>query len=312
MREIQNATRLFSILVLGLFLTGCASSMASVVTTPATVGYTTAIHKDLVSLPPPKQKIVVAVYKFRDQTGQYKPHPSAANFSTAVTQGATSMLIKALEDSKWFEPIEREGLPNLLTERKIIRSTVDEYKQRVSKEEQKNLPVLPPLMYAPIMLEGGIIAYETDVVTGGLGAKYFGAGGSFETRRDQVTIYLRAVSVKTGKILKTVSTTKTILSRGVDFGIFRFIRLARLLEVEAGLSTNEPPQMCVLEAVEKAVYDLIAEGVLDEIWGLKNPEDIKSSSIQNFLKEKEETKKIAFDEKGNLVTLAKETEGPRP
>ena len=303
MREKQKTMKLFSVLILGFFLTGCAAGLASIGTERATVGYTTAIHKDLISLPPPERKIVVAVYKFRDQTGQYKYHPQATTFSTAITQGTTSMLIKALEDSKWFEPIEREGLPNLLTERKIIRSTVEEYKH--FQGEQKDLPVLPPLMYAPIMLEGGVIAYETNVVTGGLGVKYFGAGGSADVRRDQVTIYLRAVSVKTGKILKSVSTTKSILSRGVDFGIFRFVRLSRLLEVEAGLTTNEPPQMCVLEAVEKAVYDLIIEGTIDKTWNLKNPEYIKSSSFQNYLKEKEETKKVVFDKEGNLVKLEK-------
>jgi len=98
----------------------------------------------------------------------------------------------------------------------------------------------------------------------------------------------------------------------VDFGIFRFVRLARLLEVEAGLTTNEPPQMCVLEAVEKAVYDLIAEGILDKIWNLKNPEDIKSSSIQNYLKEKEEVKNVVFDKEGNLVAVKEVRETTSP
>lgn len=303
MREKQNTMRLFSILVLSLFLTGCATSRASILTTPATIGYTTAIHRDLISLPPPERKIAVAVYEFRDQTGQYKHHPQVASFSTAVTQGATSMLIKALKDSGWFEVIEREGLANLLSERQIIRSTVEEYRQHLSKEEQKNLPVLPPLMYASIILEGGIIAYETNVVTGGLGVKYFGAGGFGEIRRDQVTIYLRAVSVKNGKILNSVTTTKSILSRGVDLGIFRFVRLKRLLEVETGFTTNEPPQMSVKEAVEKAVHDLIIEGILDGIWNLKNPEDINSEVIQRYLREREEIKKVKLDKEGNLVKI---------
>ncbi|MEK7578498.1 MAG: CsgG/HfaB family protein, partial [Patescibacteria group bacterium] len=141
MKEKQSVMRIMPVFVLLVFMTGCAASMASIITTKATAGYTTAIHKDLVSLPPPERKIVVAVYKFRDQTGQYKSSPQATTFSTAVTQGTTSMLIKALEDSKWFEPIEREGLPNLLTERKIIRSTTEEYKNL--QKEEKSLPVLP-------------------------------------------------------------------------------------------------------------------------------------------------------------------------
>ena len=81
----------------------------------------TAITRDLLALPPPKGKIAVAVYGIRDQTGQYKPAPDSS-FSTAVTQGASSMLIRALQDSGWFIPVERENLQNLLTERKIVRA----------------------------------------------------------------------------------------------------------------------------------------------------------------------------------------------
>ena len=285
-----------------VYLPGCATTAASMYTERATMGFTTAIHQDLISLPKPKEKIVVAVYKFRDQTGQYKPHPAAVSFSTAVTQGATSMLNKALEDSGWFIPIERETLPNLLNERKIIRSTMMQYQAQGDNSE--NLPSLPPLLYAGVLLEGGIIAYETNLVTGGFGLRYFGLGGSTEVRKDQITIYLRAVAVKNGKILKSVSTTKSILSREVNFGIYRFVRVKRLLEAEAGLSTNEPPSMCVLEAVEKAVYDLIIEGIEDGLWTLGNPEDINSPLIQKYLKEKQATEKIVtFDNEGNLVAV---------
>ena len=303
MRKKQNVLKVMIGLIAIIFLTSCAATKRSLVTTRARIGYTTAIHNDLVSLPTPERKIVVAVYKFRDQTGQYKYHPQATSFSTAVTQGATSMLIKALEDSGWFIPIEREGLPNLLTERKIIRSTRENYKH-FHKEQKKDVPTLPPLMYASIIMEGGIIAYESNTVTGGFGTRYFGVGGSVETRRDQVTIYLRAIGVKNGRILKSVSTTKSILSRGVDFGIFRFVRLKRLLEVETGLTVNEPPQLCVMEAVEKAVFDLIVEGSLNKNWNLRNPEDIRAVVIQDYLKEREESdKRVVFDKEGNLVKI---------
>jgi curli production assembly/transport component CsgG len=279
-----------------LLLPACAVQMAKLATGRATMAYTTAIHKDLISLPAPEQKIVVAVYKFRDQTGQYKPHPTAASFSTAVTQGATSMLIKALQDSGWFVVIERESLPNLLTERKIVRQT----REGFLKEDQKNnMDYLPPLLYAAILLEGGIISYDTNLITGGFGVKYFGVGGSTQIRSDQLSIYLRTISVKNGLVLKSVSTSKTVLSREVDFGIFKFVRFKELLEAEAGLSTNEPTQMCVLEATEKAVYDLIIEGILSGLWRLKNPEEIQSPAIKQYLKEREEVE-VRFDEKGQM------------
>ncbi|GAG71918.1 unnamed protein product, partial [marine sediment metagenome] len=257
----------------------------------ATLVSTTAVHKRLISLPPPEEKIVVATYQFADRTGQYKYSPNVATQSRAVTQGATSMLIKALEDSGWFIPIEREGLNRLLKERELINETRKIYKDK----QGESLPPLPPLLYAGVLLEGGIISYETNLLTGGFGAKYFGLGGHVEHRRDQVTIYLRAVSVKNGKILKSVSTAKTIFSKEVQLGIFRFVSLRKLLEAETGLTTNEPPQMCVLEAIEKAVLSLIIEGMLDGIWALKNPEDIKSPVIQRYLEEKKAVELVQFD-----------------
>lgn len=270
---------LLPVIVVMPLLGGCAGGLANVATTPATLAQPTEGHEELVRLPPPKGKIRVAVYNFRDQTGQYKPIPGVTSFSTAVTQGATSMLVQALKDSQWFIPIEREGLQNLLTERKIIRAAL--------KKDEDTEVALPPLDVAQVLLEGGVVAFDTNLVTGGFGAKYFGAGGFVEYRVDQVRIYLRAVDVRSGQVLKSVSTTKSVLSREVDAGIFRYVSYKRLLEVETGLTTNEPAQMAVLGAIEKAVTALVIEGIIDRTWALKNPGDLESSQvIRNYLEEK--------------------------
>lgn len=272
-----------------VWLTGCATMPPP--TKPAKIGFITSIHKDLISLPPPKMKIFVGVYRFRDQTGQYKYNPNATSFSTMVTQGATSMLVKALEDSGWFIPVEREGLSDILTERKIIRATIAKYKEK-EKGNGKRFPELPPLDMASIAIEGGIVAYDTDVYTGGFGLKYYGVGGSTKFRVDRVTIYLRAVSVDTGRVIRSVMTNKTILSKEVDIGVYRYVSLKKLLEIESGLSYNEPTQMCVLEAIEKAVVALIVDGIQNHYWELKNPADLRSPVIQRILEEGKE-KKIA-------------------
>ncbi|AZB35566.1 CsgG/HfaB family protein [Chryseobacterium bernardetii] len=228
-----------------------------------TMGEVTASTAELKKLPLPKEKIVVGVYKFRDQTGQYKPSENGNNWSTAVPQGTTTILIKALEDSRWFIPIERENIANLLNERQIIRSTRQEY----IKDADKNTQSLPPLLYAGILLEGGVISYDSNILTGGLGARYFGIGASTQYRQDRITIYLRAVSTLNGEILKTVYTSKTILSTSVNGSFFRYIDTERLLEAEVGLTQNEPVQLAVTEAIEKAVKSLIVEGIQDKIWG---------------------------------------------
>ena len=208
------------------------------------------------------------------------------------------MLLKALEDSKWFTVIEREGLSNLLNERRIIRSSRENY----SATDGQTLPPMPPLLYAGIILEGGIISYETNTVTGGMGAKYFGIGGSTQYRKDEVSIYLRAVSTQTGRVLKTVYTTKSILSMAVDVGVYRYVRFKRLLEVETGFSVNEPPQMCVLEAIEKAVFSLIAEGILGDLWALEKAQDIRSPLITEYLKDRDQAEgNIDYNVSPNLA-----------
>lgn len=187
----------------------------------ARLGEDTPATTSLRNLPAAKEKIVAAVYKFRDLTGQYKQSETGTGFSTAVTQGTTNILLKAMEESGWFVPIERENVSNLLNERKIVRSSVAQFKDGEN---------LPPLLFAGIILEGGVVSYDANIITGGGGLQYFSAGGSTQYRQDRVTVYLRAVATKTGKILKTIYTSKTILSQSVNASLFRYVTFKRLLE----------------------------------------------------------------------------------
>ncbi len=233
----------------------------------------------------PKKKIVVGVYKFRDQTGQYKSTENGSSWSTAVPQGTTSILVKSLEDSKWFSPIERENVSNLLNERQIIRSTRKEY-------TGKDQTSIPPLLFAGVLLEGGIISYDSNIITGGAGLRYFGAGGSSQYRQDRITVYLRAVSTSNGKVLKTVYTSKTILSQSLSGSLFRYVSLKRLLEVETGVTKNEPVQLAVKEAIDKAVESLIVEGIIDGLWETKKGKESVDIVQKRYEKENEVAQEI--------------------
>ncbi|MGE5499930.1 MAG: CsgG/HfaB family protein, partial [Syntrophothermus sp.] len=277
---------LLLLVFLAIILTsGCASYVQPMRSSNARLGAPTAANKLLNTLPKPKEPIVAAVYKFRDQTGQYKQIENGSSFSTAVTQGATSILLRALEDSKWFIAIEREGLSNLLNERKIIRSSRIEYE---TPNQNSNQPVIPPLLFGGVILEGGIISYDTNVLTGGAGLQYFGLGASGEYREDRVSVYLRAISTQNGRILKTVYTTKTILSQKVDVNLYRFVKVQRLLEAETGYSYNEPTEMAVTEAIEKSVQSLVIEGILNGLWATADSAGINSKAVQDYLREKAE------------------------
>ena len=268
-----------------LLLSSCAAMFNQPLTQkPSRTGELAPSTRILLDLPKAQSPVEVAVYNFSDQTGQYKAVENGSTFSTAVSQGATTILIKALEDSGWFIPIERENLSNLSTERNIIRNTKQEYIKNLNPNE----PPLPPLLYAGLLLEGGIISYDTNIITGGVGARYFGIGGSTQYRQDRITVYLRAVSTSNGQILKTVYVSKTILSQALDASLFRFVKFQRLLEIEMGITQNEPMQLAVKDAIEKAVHDLIIEGVKDQYWGTQEGPEKDKQMVEEYLKIKEE------------------------
>ena len=224
---------------------------------------------------PSTGKLVAAVYGFTDKTGQRKPSDKMANISTAVTQGAEVWLIKALQevgDGKWFQVVERVGLDNLTKERQIIRQA----RQSVGDERQ-----LKPMMFAGVIIEGGIIGYDSNVLTGGAGARYLGVGPSTQYRKDVVTVTMRMTSTQTGEVLLSVSTTKTIISTGSSMTFFRFFDMGTTsVEVEAGHTINEPVNYAVRVAIEQAVVELIKAGEKRKLWKFAVPDTIKLTEEQ--------------------------------
>ncbi len=222
----------------------------------------------LLELPPAERMPIVAVYNFQDKTGQRKSREGIADFSTAVTQGATEMLIDALKSAgqgKWFRVVERQGIDNLVRERQIIRSARQEF--------QSDNQGVGPLLFAGMILEGGIIGFDTNIQTGGRGARYLGIGASRQYRQDQVTVSLRAVSVHSGEVLLNVQTRKTILSYGKGGDIFRFIEQGtELVEYEDGSAVNESVTYATRTAIEAAVLELVNQGHERDYWKISGRE----------------------------------------
>jgi curli production assembly/transport component CsgG len=268
--------------LLAALLLGACAHPPSKPSPAAQLTPTTRAARDLARLPAPKGRISVAVYGFRDQTGQYKAAPDSS-FSTAVTQGAASMLLAALQSSGWFRPVERENLQDLLTERKIARAL------EAPKEQNPAPPQIPQLLPAALLLEGGITGYETNVRTGGMAANFLGIGLSTQYRVDQVTVSLRSVDVRSGEVLNAVSTTKTIYSYELHPSVFKFVNLKDLAQFEAGTTRNEPAQLCVREALEAAVAHLIVQGLADGRWQLRDENDRSNPLLREYLDDAELT-----------------------
>ena len=273
---------LFVLLGLGL-LNGCASlvppsgldarqcvDMFECVEDPKVVRMPT--YEELLNLPPAEKMPVVAVYSFPDLTGQRKQKGNVAMFSTAVTQGGSTMLIDALKtagNGKWFRVVERVGIDHLTRERQIVRTTREQY----SADDEADPTGLAPLLFAGIILEGGIIGFDTNIETGGVGARTLGIGYSQQYRRDIVTVHLRAVSTLTGEVLINVQTSKTILSIADGYDVFKFIDLdTQLVEIEDGMTENESVTRSLRSTIEAAVLELIYQGEKKEFWQINWPE----------------------------------------
>ena len=222
--------------------------------------------QSLVNVMPPKVKPIVAVYptSFTDQTGQRKSNSSFALFSTAVTQQPSALLIRALKHAsggKFFRVVERVGLDNLTKERQLIRSAREQMPDGTVTKS------VPPLLFAGVLLEGAVIAYDTNLTTGGVGARYLGIGKSAQYREDNITVSLRMVSVATGEILVEVMSQKTVFSYGQSDDVFKFIEMGtELVEIEAGNSRNESTTIALMKAVEGAVLELINIGYNRGFW----------------------------------------------
>ena len=255
--------RLLISLVTMTILTGCASiQMELAKEDPVVLQPRQSLFDKVPKLDGPP--ITVAVYGFTDKTGQMKPNDRIAVFSKAVTQGSEVFLIKALQDAQnWFRVVERVGLDNLVKERQLIRNQREVY-------EGKDAKPLKPMTVAGVMIEGGIIGYDSNIRSGGNGARFLGIGGSQQYRVDEVVISMRLVSVNSGEVLLTNAVSKTIYSTQHNVGVLRFVDAGtRALELENGSALNEPTTYAIRVAIEQAVYEMIIEGERKGLWRFK-------------------------------------------
>jgi len=277
-----SITRALITLLSILLLTGCAGNLNNKKWSEPTVARN-PIQSQLDSTPHlDGDKITIAVYGFQDKTGQRKSNDKFSVLSSAVTQGSEVWVIDALKKvggGTWFTVVERVSLDNLVKERQLIRSTREVY-------EGQKAPKLKPMLFAGILLEGGVVGYDSNIESGGKGARYLGIGASTQYRVDQVTVSMRIISVQTGEVLLTVAVEKRIASHRTSADIFRFVDMGtNAVELEAGSAINEPVNYAVRAAIESSVVEIVKQGEEQGLWKYK-----KSAPIKNEEKRGEERK----------------------
>jgi curli production assembly/transport component CsgG len=161
--------------------------------------------------------------------------------------------------------VERVGLDNLLKERQMIKQTREIY-------EGANAKMLPPLTMAGVIIEGGIIDYNSNTLTGGPGVAVFGIGTQTQYTQDIVVISLRLVSVQTGEVLTTVTIEKNLLSTGDGVtGLKFFNNYTQSFELDSSQTFNEPGNYALRSAIEQGVLELVKKGERQGLWKYKTP-----------------------------------------
>ena len=264
--------------LMALMVSGCAPTIKNVKwDDPVIAGsHMEQKLKDLPALDGPI--ITIAVYSFQDKTGQRKPNANFSQLSSAVSQGSEVWVIDALKRAsggKWFKVVERIGLENLVKERQLIRSTREVY-------DGDKQPSLKPMLFAGLIIEGGVVGYDSNIETGGAGARYLGIGVTKQYRVDQVTVAMRIVSVQTGEVLLSVAVEKRIASYRTSADLFRFVDLGTVSqEAEIGNSLNEPVNYAVRAAIESSVVEMINKGERQGLWKFKQPVQIHEEKSDN-------------------------------
>jgi curli production assembly/transport component CsgG len=306
------------LLLLTLLLSGCAVVQKAGFEFQPEVTVN-KLEKEFDAVPMPDgKKLTVAVYSFKDLTGQRKPTPGVASFSTAVTQGAEVFLIRALQDvgrGQWFDVVERTNVDNLTKERTIIRQMREAY-------EGANAKPLMPLQFAGLILEGGIIGYDSGNESGGAAHRFLGIGTQTQYSKDIVTVSLRAVSVNTGKVLASVTVQKIVYSTADSVAVLKFIRNGtQAFEAETGLTINEAGTLAVKATIEAAVVELIKEGERKGVWDYKKsvvipmiqaPEVVPVSAPKPPVEVKKEEPKIVETSSVPVVKLEPKVEEKKP
>ena len=206
----------------------------------------TTVTQLLAALPEPENKAKIAIYSIVDKTGQIKDIGSSV-----VTQGATDMMITALQRSRQFIILDRVNFVDLMNEQNL------KTKGRLRQGEG---PHISNMTGADYILAGAITEYQVDKETGGLGLKIAGVGGSNKYATASTAIDLRLTDTTTGEVVWAASLKKEIKGKRVGLQTFAFIG-NNVVEFETGKGKQEVINLVVRTLLEEAVFKLYQSGV---------------------------------------------------
>ncbi len=192
-----------------------------------------------------EERSALAVYEITDNTGQMKDMGSSV-----VTQGATDMLITALQRSRQFQVLDRAGFNDFMNEQNL------QSENRLSTGEG---PMVGEMIGADYIIDGSITEYQVDRKTGGIGLSIGGLGGSKEYALATTAIDLRLVETTSGEVVWAESFKGEIEGERVGVETFSFMG-DNIVEFETGRGEQEVINLVIRTLLEEAVFEMVETG----------------------------------------------------
>jgi outer membrane protein OmpA-like peptidoglycan-associated protein/curli biogenesis system outer membrane secretion channel CsgG len=208
-----------------------------------------------------RNKIRVAVGNIKDYTGKF----SESEGGNPITQGGALMVMSALGKlgdavrlQERFDTQVTELELRYLDRRYLGDGSVHEVRGKTGGSQK--VPWKPyyggTVIESDYFIVGGITELNYNVHSGGLEVVVDGIGGKGRVFTVNVAVDLRIVDTSSLEVLKTVSLQKQITGYEVGVNVFEFFKNT-LVDVSAGLKSQEPLQLGVRTTLELGVLELI-------------------------------------------------------
>jgi curli biogenesis system outer membrane secretion channel CsgG len=218
-----------------------------------------------------QQRLAAQASGFTAQGQQSGQQPGPSGFDTDLARSqvelirAQNAMAVARAEQEQIKALQDYSMQRTQLDMSRLQQKVNQAKAQEDLSKQF-APRFRPLGSANLILTGSIAGYDSNETTGGVGARFLGIGADKQYRRDLVTVALRLVDVRTGEVLISVASVKTIYSVALRAGLYRFVDVDKIFEAEGGVSRNEPPSIAVRHGIESAVLSLIVEGAKRGLW----------------------------------------------
>jgi len=202
----------------------------------------------LKGLPEPDRKIPVAVYQLVDRTGQYLELNDYTSKSTAISQGATDMLINSLVKSGQFTVADRSILNAFMTEQDLMAKKKNGFNGNSAMSIQD-------ILESKYIITGAVTEYGL-IDTKGTKLKVDGKGFNSDGVIAYAAIDIRIVDSSTNEVVYTVSLKDSIKGERAGLDALSFFGESIFIDFESGKGFQEPINIVVRGLIEAAVYDM--------------------------------------------------------